>query len=218
MINSSAFLLLTAFLAGIAVGFAAAWLIARRTLRRHVATPGSPPARVDAVTGLPDRASLDERLAQYLAGPRLPIAGLSLILADVDHFKEINDAHGHLAGDAMLATIGRVLQSSLREADFVARFGGDEFAVVLPDIQLAHAVQVAERLRCAVERASADYQGRSLQATISCGVAQVQPDDDPRSLLQRADAALYAAKQSGRNATWWHNGTAAVAADQSPAR
>ena len=124
-----------------------------------------------------------------------------LILADVDHFKWINDTHGHAAGDRVVTGIGKLLQSTVRPHDFVSRFGGDEFAILLANVDADVAQKVGERIREAVERsnfASGD-QNACLAVTFSMGLAVPLVDESPESLLKRADQALYLSKQQGRN-------------------
>jgi len=127
---------------------------------------------------------------------------LSLLLLDVDHFKTINDGHGHPAGDRVLKTLASLLESGVRPMDTVSRIGGEEFAVILPSSQPQQACRVAGRLRAAVEDAQVFLEdGTPLPITLSCGVAAVAPwaGVTPASLIAAADRALYAAKQAGRN-------------------
>lgn len=157
----------------------------------------------DPLTGLHNRRSLDARLAEAQALDRR--YGLNggrvhgLLLVDVDHFKRVNDQFGHPVGDAVLRQMAQLLQSSVRVTDVVARFGGEEFAVLLPELAgPLEAVMAAEKIRAAVEKAHFGEPGR---LTVSVGVSLASPDDaDVRPLIDRADAALYAAKHGGRNA------------------
>ena len=157
----------------------------------------------DPLTGLHNRRSLDARLAEALALDRRysPQSGRvhGLLLVDADHFKRINDQFGHAAGDAVLRQLATVLQSCVRTTDVVARFGGEEFAVLLPELADAQeAVRVAEKIRSTVAAATFAAVG---PVTISCGVTLAWPGDvDARALVERADAALYEAKRGGRNA------------------
>jgi diguanylate cyclase (GGDEF)-like protein len=122
-----------------------------------------------------------------------------LLLLDVDHFKHINDAHGHPAGDAVLRQLAQLLLATVRVSDVVARFGGEEFAVLLPELAgPLDAVMTAEKIRQAVESTRFGDVGR---VTVSIGVSLATPEDaDARRLVERADAALYDAKRGGRNA------------------
>lgn len=157
----------------------------------------------DPLTGLHNRRSLDARLAEAQALDRRysrqngRVHGLLLI--DVDHFKRVNDVHGHPAGDAVLRQLASVLQRAVRITDVAARFGGEEFAVLLPELAgPLEAVMAAEKIRRSVEGASFPAVGK---VTVSVGVSLASPDDeDVRPLIARADAALYEAKRGGRNA------------------
>ncbi|MFG6441733.1 diguanylate cyclase [Roseateles sp. LKC17W] len=156
----------------------------------------------DPLTGLHNRRSLDARLADALALDRRYGHGgrvHGLLLIDADHFKNVNDQHGHAAGDAVLRQLAALLQASVRTTDVAARFGGEEFAVLLPELSgPQEAVMVAEKIRSAVQDAVFPAAGR---LTVSIGVSLASPQDaDVRPLLERADEALYEAKRGGRNA------------------
>lgn len=159
---------------------------------------------LDGLTAIANRRHFDETIAKEWR--RLSRQGrpLSVLLCDVDHFKQFNDGYGHQVGDECLKAVARTLQSVLRRpADLVARYGGEEFAAILPDTDLAGAARVAESMRAAVEGLRITHRFTSTGGvTISVGVASVTPingDRDPATLIKRADTALYAAKQSGRN-------------------
>ncbi|HUF12072.1 MAG TPA: GGDEF domain-containing protein [Longimicrobiales bacterium] len=157
-------------------------------------------AERDALTGMPNRGAFDERLDVEIARYRRYRHPLSLIVIDVDHFKAVNDTWGHDAGDVVLRHIGRILVASIRETDHAARLGGEEFAVLLPETDLPQAVETAERIRVAVEKASVEHGRETLGVRISAGVATCPTvASDPASLIPSADAALYASKQGGRN-------------------
>ena len=156
-------------------------------------------ALVDAVTELPNRTAWDERLRQEHARWRRFGAPLSLAVFDVDNFKSINDRFGHAAGDKALRIIAGALRSRLRQTDFVARYGGEEFAVLLIGATRAGALKVAEEMRLAVSRAGLHTRSRPVEVTISCGVSEFQADDSAEAVFERADAALYEAKRSGKN-------------------
>lgn len=154
----------------------------------------------DTLTGCYNRAFLAERLPQEMARAQRSGLPLSLVFCDIDHFKQINDEHGHLIGDEVLcAAAGRVLSQLRSDIDWVVRFGGEEFVIVLPDTGLAAASQVAERLRDAIATSLPLKDGRMLQITASLGVAVWQPEEDMDKWLKRADALLYRAKLAGRN-------------------
>ena len=151
-------------------------------------------ARRDALTGLGNRLRLDEDLGQLHFRCARYGWQYSLAVCDIDHFKRHNDEFGHLAGDDVLRQVAAALQATARRGDGVYRYGGEEFVVVLPGQDLERARAAAERLRAVVETAT--------PVTMSVGVAASAPegDEDPAAVLARADAALYAAKQAGRNA------------------
>jgi len=152
-------------------------------------------ARTDTLTGLPNRRVFQETLARELAVAGRRGTSCGLVVLDVDHFKAVNDTHGHQAGDDVLRRIGRVLVDTCRGTDVPARFGGEEFAVVVPDCTPADARAVAERVRAAVAASPA-----AVAVTVSAGVATFPADAaDPTGLVAAADAALYRAKRLGRN-------------------
>lgn len=170
----------------------------------------------DALTRLLNRNGLDEALRRHF-GARVATS-LTLLQIDIDHFKPINDAHGHAAGDAVLRAVARALGGAIRSGDFVARTGGEEFLVgcATRDVEVARAL--AERLRGHVAALRVPLGDEQLQCTISVGVsAPIDRLDDWREALRQADAALYAAKQAGRNRTTVANADAAVALTTSPA-
>ncbi len=153
----------------------------------------------DPVTGLPNRKAVDERLEQEFSRWQRFQQPLSLLLWDIDHFKQINDRFGHQAGDKALQVISQVLRSGIREIDFVGRYGGEEFVMLLPGTDLAGAMKVAEKLREAVKRCGLHSCGKPVPITISCGLTCARPGDTQASLFERADQALYQAKQAGRD-------------------
>jgi diguanylate cyclase (GGDEF)-like protein len=154
----------------------------------------------DALTGCFNRAHALEVFDGEIRRARRSKLPLSLIMFDVDNFKQINDRHGHLAGDAVLASIGSKMKSELRGSDLKCRYGGDEFMVILPDTPLTGAKQVSENLRVALESHSIAWNAEQIRVTASFGVGVVNPtDQDPLAAIARADAALYGAKKRGRN-------------------
>jgi diguanylate cyclase (GGDEF)-like protein len=154
-------------------------------------------AASDVLTGLPNRRAADETIKRMVAHAGRTITPLSAILLDLDHFKQLNDMHGHERGDQALAVIGQVLAFELRASDFAARYGGEEFLVLLPDTDRPGAIEVAEKLRHAVERTELDKTG---SLTASFGIASLPADAaDSEQLLRKADRALYSAKARGRN-------------------
>jgi len=160
----------------------------------------------DALTGLPNRRQFDERLAEWMAAWNRRREVFSLLLVDVDHFKKLNDQHGHLVGDEVLVAVGQALRTALRRNDAVARYGGEEFAILLPNTPLEEAIVVAERARHHVMAAVVSNKDCNIAVTASIGLAAIEPADTPEGLIQRVDAALYAAKAAGRNRTFVHDG------------
>ena len=131
------------------------------------------------------------------------------MMLDVDHFKRFNDTHGHQAGDEVLRSVAKVLKQSLRDTVLVARFGGEEFAIVFSGLPITAARIPAERARAAIGAATIQFNGRPLHVTAMPGLAELQPGEDEQGLLKRVDEALYAAKHAGRNCGHWHDGRSA---------
>ncbi|MBH9551810.1 GGDEF domain-containing protein [Inhella gelatinilytica] len=156
-------------------------------------------ALIDPLTGVANRRHFNEQLALALARQRRNGQPLCLMLLDLDHFKPLNDRHGHAAGDAALVQVAQRLKASLREVDLAARIGGEEFALLLPDTPLAQALEVAQRLRQTLRATPPQWDGQALVVTVSGGVVQAQGNSSAEGLLQAADAALYRAKGEGRD-------------------
>jgi diguanylate cyclase (GGDEF)-like protein len=157
-------------------------------------------ARMDRLTGLPNRRHLEEQLARLIHGSHRHGHALGLLMIDVDHFKSINDSHGHAAGDEVLRVLATQMASSLRGEDILGRWGGEEFLALLPNTAPEAAIAVAERLRCAVSGASIGLaDGRSIVVTVSIGCASTTTGAPADELLAIADHALYRAKELGRN-------------------
>lgn len=156
----------------------------------------------DALTGLLNRGALERRFMELeremaLANKALPY---SLLMLDIDHFKQVNDTHGHSVGDKVLREFSRVLSLQVRADDVVARFGGEEFVVVLMGADLHSAEQIAERIRDAIEQAALyDHDGHPVPVTTSIGVAFPFAGESSEEVLKRADSYLYRAKEAGRN-------------------
>ena len=159
-------------------------------------------AQIDGLTGLYNRAFFDERWLQEHARNHRHGYALSLAMLDIDHFKSVNDAYGHAPGDRVLAAISRLLQSESRQNDLVCRYGGEEFALIMPDTGPEAALVLCERIRCGVPALEWDFD-HALRLTVSIGLAgsdQVSLLDAP-SWVHVADQALYAAKREGRDRT-----------------
>jgi diguanylate cyclase (GGDEF)-like protein len=152
-------------------------------------------AFIDSLTGVMNRRHLLEILPQELAKAK-PIA---IIAFDIDLFKAINDTYGHPAGDAVLRFVADRAKECLRKTDFLARYGGDEFVILLPHTRLQSARDIAERIRINIERSPVKIRDRSINCTVSVGIASVARGVNPISLMIHADQALYAAKHRGRN-------------------
>ena len=167
-------------------------------LRRQVANTQQA-ALKDPLTGLPNRRAYDERIEQEFARWRRFGEPLALIVFDVDDFKKINDAFGHKAGDKTLVMIGRLLRARLRETDFIARFGGEELVVLLTGAGRDDAARLADGLRQAVEDGGLHAHGRPVRVTVSGGVTLFRSGDSPGDAFDRADRAMYRAKERGKN-------------------
>lgn len=153
-------------------------------------------SRRDSLTGLHNRTALDEQLVTEIDRALRHGSPLSIIMIDLDHFKSVNDQKGHLMGDRVLVTIAGLLKTATRSVDTVGRWGGEEFLILCPDANAAQALAIAERI-CATTRAFGFPTGWT--HTVSAGVADLRPGESQDSLLQRADAALYRAKNGGRD-------------------
>jgi diguanylate cyclase (GGDEF)-like protein len=157
-------------------------------------------ATTDSLTGLANRRSFDEELALEWRRAHRIGNSLALVLVDLDNFKQVNDTHGHPAGDAVLRTIGAVLGSGVRQIDLAARYGGEEFVVLVPESDLKGATQLAKRLRLAISKARTELSdGRLLKVTASFGVAVKGELESAEQLVAEADQALYDAKRAGKN-------------------
>ncbi|WP_095083440.1 GGDEF domain-containing protein [Pseudomonas sp. Irchel s3h17] len=156
-------------------------------------------ALVDPLTGLPNRAAWSERLEHEVARWQQHDTTLLLAMLDLDHFKRINDNYGHLAGDKVLKIIATVLRKRLRGSDFIARFGGEEFVLLVPDTSLAAGVNLLETLRAAIGACPFHFKGEPVTITVSIGVTAFKPGERSDLVLKRADQALYRAKNAGRN-------------------
>ncbi len=160
-------------------------------------------AMTDALTGIMNRRAFDESMEDLVVNSPKKETTFCLLLADIDHFKKFNDTHGHSAGDRVLVYVATLLKKNIKGEDIAARYGGEEFAVILPDTKFADAMTVAnhlcDKVSCKV-LTSGDVEKVTLgKITISIGVAEFKYGEDQKSLIERADKALYAAKNRGRN-------------------
>jgi diguanylate cyclase len=159
-------------------------------------------ALIDPLTGLRNRRGFDAAFQQVIDQEGYESSGASLMLLDIDHFKQVNDTYGHLFGDLVIGAAGRILLNAIKGRDIVARFGGEEFLVFLPDTPVAGALVLAEQIRDAFSRARVKRAGSDKvlgQVTISIGVASPRSGESLDQAIERADQALYQAKHAGRN-------------------
>jgi|WetSurMetagenome_2_1015567.scaffolds.fasta_scaffold08944_6 diguanylate cyclase (GGDEF)-like protein len=180
------------------VGFIVLFLASARSLNERFEEEEAA-SRTDSLTGLLNRRGFLEAGDGALVRARRSGKPLCVVISDIDHFKAVNDAYGHAAGDAALKQLAAALRSSVRAQDAVARWGGEEFILLLPDTGKAGAAKVAESLRAAVAELPINYEGKSVALTLSLGVAEHDPTRNFEETIGDADAALYQAKDNGRN-------------------
>ena len=168
----------------------------RNTLLYRVATQS---ALRDPLTDTGNRIAMDQTLTREIELSRRHLQPLSLLMLDIDHFKQINDTHGHSAGDDVLKAVAASIKNQLRNVDMVFRFGGEEFLILLSNTSREAAALVGERLRNAAQAEEYVADGRSIELTVSLGCSTLLPGESAESLLRRADNALYVAKREGRN-------------------
>ncbi len=154
-------------------------------------------ARHDALTGLPNRRDFDDRLQHEIARSERYGGPLCVAMGDIDNFKIVNDTFGHQAGDAVLKRMAEFMRKSLRRTDYIARWGGEEFTILLPETRLGIATELLDRLRAGIASQAIPEIGGAV--TLSFGVTAYAPSDTPDDLLSRIDRALYASKETGRN-------------------
>jgi len=168
----------------------------RNTLLYRAATQS---ALRDPLTDTGNRIAMDQTLQREIDMSRRHLQPLSLLMLDIDHFKRINDNHGHSAGDEVLKAVAAAIKSQLRNVDMVFRFGGEEFLILLSNTGRESAALVGERLRFATQAKEYLADGKSVELTVSLGCSTLLPGESAESLLRRADSALYVAKREGRN-------------------
>lgn len=157
-------------------------------------------ASTDFLTQVFNRAAFDRRLMEEFARYKRYGQVFSLVLFDIDHFKNVNDTYGHLAGDRVLKAVALLINEEKRVADFLARFGGEEFGLILPGIDKEAARTVAEKFRKRIESTTFKFENHNINITVSGGVAEAEGSDElPSDVVKRADEALYEAKSEGRN-------------------
>ena len=170
-------------------------------------------ASTDELTGLTNRRRMLEHIREEIRRLRRSGRSASLIMGDIDHFKDINDKYGHLCGDEVLEEVSELLRNSLRDQDFIARWGGEEFLFLLPETDDAGGVTAAEKLREAVSKLEVQFEARKLKVTMTFGVAALDPKIGIDESISRADDALYQGKQGGRDQViCWKNPEPAPAA------
>lgn len=155
----------------------------------------------DTLTGLPNREAFKIRYAfERSLLRRKRIASFGLMVLDIDHFKQVNDTYGHLAGDEVLIHVSKIVQAAVRDTDSACRVGGEEIAIIAPDVSLDRVTEIAQRVRLAVDSAKIETSAGIIPVTVSIGVMlETDPDCDRDSSFKKADKALYAAKAAGRN-------------------
>ncbi|WP_172588052.1 sensor domain-containing diguanylate cyclase, partial [Shewanella xiamenensis] len=156
-------------------------------------------ASTDKLTGAANRQVFEEYFHQALDKANLSQTPISVLLVDIDHFKKVNDSYGHSIGDLVLKTVTNLLRSQLKQQDILCRWGGEEFLVLLPEMDLSHAAELAERFRDSISQRELKVNGVHIAITVSIGVAEYQKLEPAEDLIKRADLALYQAKEAGRN-------------------
>ncbi|NMO21827.1 GGDEF domain-containing protein [Pyxidicoccus fallax] len=155
---------------------------------------------MDGLTQIYNRRYFDEQLDREISRSRRYERVLSLVLLDIDHFKQVNDTYGHLAGDSVLKQLASTVRTKIRREDVFARYGGEEFAILLPEVSLGGTRQLAEKVRRLVEKQRFEFDKQSIPVTVSVGIATLEPQHrEPGDLIRAADEKLYEAKSAGRN-------------------
>ena len=193
--STSTFTFLTPILIAVMTALGVIWL-AMAQLQHELEAQ----SQTDSLTGLLNRRALEQIGAQAIRRARRQSTALSLIMLDLDHFKSINDEHGHDGGDEVLLHAARCLRHNLRREDHVARLGGEEFVAVLPGISHSSAAEIAEELRACLARLTVRHERQEIRLSASFGVATLLPTDSTwLEILRRGDRALYIAKEQGRD-------------------
>jgi diguanylate cyclase len=157
-------------------------------------------ALLDPLLQINNRRSYDWKIGEAIRDYHRTGLPFSLIMIDVDHFKEVNDRYGHRAGDKCLYELAKLVEDSIRKVDFVARYGGEELVIILPGSIVENTRRIAEKIRDRIDKTRFDYQDQVIHITISLGVTQVTPSDSSSDeLFERVDKAMYYAKRKGRN-------------------
>jgi diguanylate cyclase (GGDEF)-like protein len=157
---------------------------------------------MDGLTGIHNKRYFVEQLDRELSRAARHGRPLTLVIADIDHFKNVNDEFGHLAGDHVLKEVAQLAKGRLRPDDVIARYGGEELAVILPETDLAGGVRIADELRKMVATQTFTFEDEDIDVTISCGVAELEPEWRSYDFVRAADERLYEAKRAGRNRVW----------------
>lgn len=155
-------------------------------------------ASIDKLTGAYNRRMIDEFMKQELESHKRDSKNFSLIMADIDHFKSVNDTYGHQVGDAVLREVGQIISSAIRKSDIFGRYGGEEFIIICPKTSSEQALILAEKIRQEIENFDFTEVGHK---TISLGISSLIDNDEVEDMIKRADDALYKAKNDGRNKT-----------------
>lgn len=153
----------------------------------------------DALTGIGNRRMVLDQLKSEVERWKRMRRPFTIAIADIDHFKEVNDTYGHEGGDKVLTEIAQILKIGMREYDSCGRWGGEEFLIVLPEAGANASTLIIERLRCAIENSGIEFEGKRVPLSASFGIAEYSPGETISDMINRADAALYAAKRAGRN-------------------
>jgi diguanylate cyclase len=156
-------------------------------------------AMFDALTGIPNRLSYEKKISEEIARWKRFSNPLSLAIWDIDFFKKVNDTYGHKAGDKVLKTVAQLLVKSIRSTDYLARYGGEEFIMLLPGTRQEETLRLVNKLRLQIENCGFHYHGDAVKITVSCGVSSFNENDTLGQVFERADKALYRAKENGRN-------------------